>query len=186
MAGSSRGLESSVFSRGGAAAVVPERLAAAGYRTGAFVSTVILDGKFGLDQGFDHYFGIPYSNDMQRDSLEDGRRVVPLLRDDQVADLLEDEGQRRVTREYTQEAVKFIESNKTRPFFLYLPQAMPHKPLAASEDFYTPETPGDLYADVIRELDWSTGEIIRTLKELEILDKEFDTTIDSYGSTAEN
>ncbi len=65
--------------------------------------------------GFDHYFGIPYSNDMQRNSAVDGKRVVPLLRDDKVAELLEDEGQRRVTREYTTEAIKFIKDNRDRP-----------------------------------------------------------------------
>ncbi|MCP4455070.1 MAG: sulfatase-like hydrolase/transferase, partial [Planctomycetes bacterium] len=53
-------------------------------------------------------------------------------------------------------------------FFLYLAHAMPHKPLAASEDFYTPDTPDDLYADVIRELDWSVGQIQKTLHELDI------------------
>ena len=53
---------------------------------------------------------------------------------------------------------------------IHLCQAMPHKPLGVSDEFHTPDTPDDLYADVIRELDWSTGEIIQTLKELEILD----------------
>lgn len=52
-----------------------------------------------------------------------------------------------------------------QPFFLYLPHAMPHKPLAASEEFYTPHTPDDLYADVIRELDWSIGQIPGKVKQ---------------------
>ena len=52
-------------------------------------------------QGFDGYFGIPYSNDMGRTATANGKRVHPLMRDEKVAELLEDEGQRRVTREYT-------------------------------------------------------------------------------------
>jgi uncharacterized sulfatase len=76
--------------------------------------------------------------------------------------------QATLTKRYTQRALDFIErcSKRNRPFFLYLPHAMPHKPLAASEDFYTPETPDDLYADVIRELDWSVGQILDKLKQL--------------------
>ena len=62
-----------------------------------------------------------------------------------------------------------MKENKEKPFFLHLCHAMPHKPLAASEKFYTPETPNDLYADVIRELDWSVGEVMAKLKELDIL-----------------
>jgi len=76
--------------------------------------------------------------------------------------------QATLTKRYTQRAVNFIERNSKRnqPFFLYLAHAMPHKPLAASEDFYTPDTPDDLYADVIRELDWSVGQILNKLKQL--------------------
>ena len=80
-------------------------------------------------QGFDSYFGIPYSNDMQRRSLADGRSVTPLLRDEKVADLLEDEGQRRVTREYTEEAVAFIKQHTETPFFLYMPHTAMHVPI---------------------------------------------------------
>lgn len=119
------------------------------------------------NQGFDHYFGIPYSNDMQRNSLEDGRRVVPLLRDDKVADLLEDEGQRRVTREYTQEAVKFIEENKEKPFFLYLPHTAMHVPLFPHEDFVGKSNNGT-YGDWVEEVDWSVGQVLDTLRKLRL------------------
>jgi uncharacterized sulfatase len=78
--------------------------------------------------------------------------------------------QTQLTKRYTGKAIDFIERNKEKPFFLHLCHAMPHKPLAASEQFYTPETPDDLYADVIRELDWSVGEVLAKLKELDILD----------------
>ncbi len=115
-------------------------------------------------QGFDHYFGIPYSNDMQRVSAEDGRRVTPLLRDDKVAELLEDEGQRRVTREYTDEAVKFIKTRKDKPFFLYLPHTAMHIPLFPHEDFVGKSTHGT-YGDWVAEVDWSVGQVLDALRE---------------------
>jgi uncharacterized sulfatase len=76
--------------------------------------------------------------------------------------------QATLTKRYTQRAIDFIKKSFRRnsPFFLYLPHAMPHKPLAASEKFYTHETPDDLYADVIRELDWSVGQILDTVDTL--------------------
>ena len=103
-------------------------------------------------RGFDEYYGILYSNDMRPVQVVHNEKVVeyPVL-------------QANLTRNYTERAIRFIEQNKDRPFFLYLPHAMPHKPLAASEEFYTPETPGDLYRDVIRELDWSVGRILAKL-----------------------
>jgi len=115
-------------------------------------------------QGFDEYFGILYSNDMRPVQLVENEKVVeyPVV-------------QATLTKRYTQRALDFIERSfsRNRPFFLYLPHAMPHKPLAASEDFYTPETPDDLYADVIRELDFSVGRIFDKLKELGIDDNTF-------------
>jgi uncharacterized sulfatase len=111
-------------------------------------------------QGFDEYYGIPYSNDM---------RPVQIVHNETVAKypVLQSE----LTRDYTERALKFIDQNRGRPFFLYLPHAMPHKPLAASEEFYTPSTPGDLYADVIRELDWSVGQILQKLKDTGLEEK---------------
>ena len=106
--------------------------------------------------GFDQYLGILYSNDMRPVELIDGEKVVeyPVV-------------QCTLTERYTQRALKFIEQNKARPFFLYLPHAMPHKPLAASEDFYK-QTGTGLYADVIAELDWSVGQILSKLKALDL------------------
>ncbi len=108
-------------------------------------------------QGFDEYFGILYSNDM---------RPVQLVEDDRVVEY--PVVQATLTRRYTQRALGFIERScrDNRPFFLYLAHAMPHKPLAPSEDFYTPQTPDDLYADVIRELDWSVGQVLGKLNQL--------------------
>ena len=108
-------------------------------------------------QGFNEYYGILYSNDMRPVQLVENEKVVeyPVI-------------QATLTKRYTQRALDFIECNFrcNRPFFLYLAHAMPHKPLAASEDFYTPDTPDDLYADVIRELDWSVGQILGKLTQL--------------------
>jgi len=75
-----------------------------------------------------------------------------------------------LTKSCTQRAVEFIQTNEGRPFFLYLPHAMPHKPLAASDEFYTPDTPDDLYADVIRELDGSVATIRAALEETGVLE----------------
>lgn len=136
-----------------------EALKPAGYATAAI-------GKWHLgherpwlpcSQGFDDYFGILYSNDMFPVQLVHNEEVVeyPVV-------------QATLTKRYTERALQFIEANQDRPFFLYLPHAMPHKPLAASADFYTPDTPDDLYADVIAELDWSVGQILQTLRRLEL------------------
>ncbi|MEW6236398.1 MAG: sulfatase [Candidatus Omnitrophota bacterium] len=108
-------------------------------------------------QGFDEYFGILYSNDMRPVQMVENETIVeyPVF-------------QPTLTKRYTERAVDFIRRchQADQPFFLYLPHAMPHKPLAASEEFYTPDTPSDLYADVIRELDASVGKILQTVKEL--------------------
>ena len=113
-----------------------------------------------IKRGFDSYFGILYSNDM---------RPVQLVADDRVVEYPVVQG--TLTKRYTERALGFIESKRDEPFFLYLPHAMPHKPLAASEDFYTPDTPDDLYADVMRELDWSVGRILGKLRELGLDEK---------------
>ena len=115
------------------------------------------------NQGFDQYFGIPYSNDMQRVSLEDGRRVVPLLRNDKVAELLDDEAQRRVTREYTEEAVRFIESQDEKPFFLYLPHTAMHVPLFPHVEFVGKSRNGT-YGDWVAEVDWSVGKVLDAVR----------------------
>jgi arylsulfatase A-like enzyme len=114
---------------------------------------------FPVKHGFDEYYGILYSNDM---------RPVQII--ENMDTLIYPVDQNFLTGDYTAQAIDFIKRNKDQPFFLHLCHAMPHKPLAVSDAFYTPETPDDLYADVIRELDWSVGEVISTLEKLEILD----------------
>ncbi|WP_372751874.1 sulfatase [Labilibaculum sp.] len=135
-------------------------------------------------QGFDQYFGIPFSNDMSVnpdskvsadiifnegmtiDSLREkkwrGRRV-PLMQQDEVIEYPVD--QTYLTKRYTEQAVQFIKDKKDSPFFLYVAQSMPHVPLHASENFKGKSARG-LYGDVIEELDWSMGQIQNTLKEL--------------------
>lgn len=117
-------------------------------------------------QGFDSYFGIPYSNDM---SIErDGHRGPPLMRDEQIVEHPAE--QSTLTKRYTEEALKFIDTNRDRPFFLYLPHTMPHVPLAASEKFRGTSDRG-LYGDVIEEIDWSVGQILDKLHKLKLADR---------------
>jgi arylsulfatase A len=123
-------------------------------------------------QGFDSYFGIPYSNDMDRVAdAKLGRDIfwqpsskywnVPLMRDDKIIERPAD--QHTITKRYTEEAVKFIRSSKDRPFFLYMAHTMPHVPLFVSKDF-DGKSPRGLYGDVIEELDWSVGQVLDALK----------------------
>jgi len=113
-----------------------------------------------MRQGFDSYYGIPYSNDMRiRKGEESG---PPLLRNGELIE--HPANQATLTKRYTEEAVTFIRASKDRPFFLYLPQTMPHLPLAASQKFNGKSKRG-LYGDVIEEIDWSVGEVLKTLKD---------------------
>jgi arylsulfatase len=103
-------------------------------------------------RGFDEYFGIPYSNDMNPRVLMHNADVL-----EPVADLS------TLTGRYTEQALKFIDRSKGSPFFLYLPQTFPHIPLAASTRFRGKSSQG-IYGDVVEELDWSLGEIMAALK----------------------
>lgn len=110
-------------------------------------------------QGFDYYFGLPYSNDMGPLPLIEGEETIELK-----------PNQSQLTRRYTEKAVEFIKKNKDRPFFLYLPHTMPHVPLFVSDKFKGKSKQG-LYGDVIMEIDWSVGEILKTVKQLGIDEK---------------
>jgi arylsulfatase A len=122
--------------------------------------------------GFDSYFGIPYSNDM--DKVEEGNHFVladneryqaynvPLMRDTKIIERPAD--QRTITKRYTEEVVAKIKSFKDGPFFIYLAHSLPHIPLFRSEAFKDVSTAG-FYGDVIEEIDWSVGQILKTLKE---------------------
>ncbi len=121
--------------------------------------------------GFDKYFGLPYSNDMWPYN-NFGKRIpkkakMPPLRiytDDTPGEIINTmEQQGKLTGRMTRKSVEFIEENKDNPFFLYLAHPMPHVPIAASESFKGKSNAG-LYYDVIQELDWSIGEVRKTLR----------------------
>ena len=104
------------------------------------------------EHGFDEFYGLLYSNDMRPLALYSGRDKVE-----------EPVDQSSLTRRYTDEAIRFVESNRSRPFFLYLPHTFPHIPLFVSEEFEGKSSAG-LYGDTIEEIDWSTGQIVAALK----------------------
>lgn len=109
--------------------------------------------------GFDYFFGMPYSHDMNRRGP--WPYPAPLMRGTEIIDQPTDISM--LTRRYTEESVAFIQENAGRPFFLYLPHSMPHTPLAVSEPFVGVSNRGP-YGDAVAELDWSTGEILRELR----------------------
>lgn len=116
-----------------------------------------------VNHGFDEYFGLPYSNDMWPHHPERGSFYpdLPLIEGDRVVRL--DPDQSQLTTWYTERAVGFIERNRDRPFFLYVPHSMPHVPLFVSRRFKG-KTPGGLYGDVVAEVDWSVGRILDAVK----------------------
>jgi arylsulfatase A-like enzyme len=145
---------------------IAERLKAQGYATACIGKWHLGDQPEFLptQQGFDRYLGIPYSNDMQRTSLETGERVVPLVRDDQVEALLTDEEQRTIIERSTDEAVRFIEESKRKPFFLYMPHTAVHIPIFPGKDFMGKSDNGP-FGDWIQEVDWSVGKILDAIKD---------------------
>ena len=153
---------------------IADVLSRKGYATGCFGKWHLghRDGLLPTDQGFDVFVGIPYSNDMSQFHRPDGNTYthsLPFLHDKEIVDWEPD--QRLLTRRCTEAAVDFIDANADadRPFFAYVPHAMPHIPLYASEDFEGTSRRG-LYGDVIEEIDWSMGEIVAALERHDILD----------------
>ncbi|MBC8218544.1 MAG: sulfatase-like hydrolase/transferase [Planctomycetes bacterium] len=119
--------------------------------------------------GFDDYFGLPYSNDMwPKHPTSRKYPDLPLVEGERVVEYNPDQTQ--LTTWYTERAVGFIEKNKDRPFFLYLPHSMPHVPLFVSDKFKGKSKRG-LYGDVLMEIDWSAGQILSTLQRLGIDEK---------------
>ncbi len=155
---------------------IAETLKPAGYATAAI-------GKWHLGypkqlraqrQGFDFFYGLPYSNDMYKKGEDEPFRAqhgyweIPLLHDDEVIEAPPD--QHTLTERYTQRALDFIRTNRDRPFFLYFPHTFPHAPLYAARD-REGRSPHGLYSDVVEEMDASTGRILDLLAELEIDDR---------------
>lgn len=145
--------------------LLPEMCKARGFATAAF-------GKWHLGtrpafhpmrNGFGEFFGIPYSNDNSKyhPSLASEMPPLPLYEGDKVIET--DPDQSQFTRRITEHAVSFIERNKSKPFFLYVPHVMPHVPIFASDKFNGKSGAG-LYADVVAELDDSVGQIMAAIK----------------------
>ena len=169
---------------------IADLLKTRGYATGIFGKWHLGDEKPFLptNQGFDTYFGIPYSNDMtvnykadvaedvvwregmtlqqMRDPKKKKKNWVPLMRGTEIVEYPAD--QRTITKRFTEEAIAFIEQNQDKPFFVYLPHTMPHIPLFVSEDFENRNKERGLYGDVIEEIDWSVGQIIAAVYKLGI------------------
>jgi arylsulfatase A-like enzyme len=160
---------------------IAEALADAGYVSGAF-------GKWHLGHlpqylptrhGFSTYWGIPYSNDMDKVPGSPPHRAearadprwqadpadynVPILHDEEEVERPAD--QYTITRRYTEKAVAFIREHRDQPFFVYLAHSMMHIPLFASPEFEG-RSPAGLYGDAMEEVDWSVGQIVATLREL--------------------
>ena len=147
---------------------IAELLKEEGYSTGIFGKWHLghLPEYLPMQHGFDEYFGIPYSNDMSTAYTSwKGASLfppTPLIDGNEVIE--EEPDQSKLTRLYTERSVDFIKRNKNNPFFLYLPHTFPHVPLFASEQFEGSSKRG-LYGDVVEEIDWSVGQILKTLQE---------------------
>jgi len=115
-------------------------------------------------QGFDYYFGIPFSNDMGYDN-QIPYPPLPLLRNEDVIE--EEPDQRFLTKRYTEETLRFIEQHREAPFFVYLPHSMVHWPHYASPAFKDKSKNG-IYGDVVEEIDWSVGQILDKLTALDL------------------
>ncbi|MBC7856762.1 MAG: sulfatase, partial [Pirellulaceae bacterium] len=145
--------------------LLPEILRERGYATAIFGKWHLGDAPQFLPtrHGFDQYFGLPYSNDMwPKHPTNTKFPPLPLIEQEKTIATMPDQTQ--LTTWYTEHAVKFIAQNKAKPFFLYLPHSMPHVPLHVSEKFKGKSKQG-LYGDVIMEIDWSVGEILKTLRQ---------------------
>ena len=161
---------------------IAEMLKEQGYVTGCVGKWHLGDQKQWLPttHGFDSYFGIPYSNDM---GIGNTRRNYPPLPVVEGSDVIEEEpDQAYLTKRYTEKALSFIEDKKDQPFFLYLPHTMVHLPRFASPAFLDKSNNG-LYGDIVEELDWSVGQILDKLVELEIDDNTVVLFFSDNGGT---
>ncbi|MCF6351431.1 MAG: sulfatase [Cyclobacteriaceae bacterium] len=161
---------------------IPELLKKRKYKTAAFGKWHLGDAPqfLPLQHGFDEYLGVPYSNDMWPVYFDGSRNLpkaykrkigfpeLPLIKDsNKIKDIKNLQDQAELTTFYTESAIDFINRNKDNPFFIYLAHSMPHVPLAVSDKFKGKSKQG-LYGDVIMEIDWSVGQIVKTLKKNEL------------------
>ncbi len=149
---------------------IAELLKANGYATGIFGKWHLgSDSIFlPLKQGFDEYYGVPYSHDMwPLHPWQKQAQYPPLFwieGNKQVKEIRNLDDAAQITPTVTERAVSFIKKNKKKPFFLYVPEPMPHVPLAASANFKGKSDRG-IFGDVLTELDWSVGQIMKELKD---------------------
>ena len=134
-----------------------------------------------MQHGFDDYFGLPYSNDMwpyhpgvlhlpMKERLKKWPHLPLIEKNKVINPMVTAKDQEQLTTQYTERAVSFIEKNKDKPFFVYLPHSMVHVPLYVSEKFKGKSKAG-LFGDVMMEVDWSVGRILDTLRKNK-LDKD--------------
>ena len=182
MFGTPGGTAPKVFRDNASQGLPPEEITVAELLKGAGYATRMV-GKWHLgqlpqflpmQQGFDSWFGLPYSHDMRMTVPRDkGLQTsayyqpkpeywdVPLMRDGETIERPADH--RTLTKRYTEEAVRYIGANRERPFFLYIAHSLPHIPLARSAEFVG-RSAGGLYGDVIEELDWSVGQVLDAVR----------------------
>lgn len=168
---------------------VADHLKAQGYATACFGKWHLGHHPETLPQknGFDTYFGIPYSNDMNHPDNKGKPRLpsddlwrdqstavtrwnTPLMENESIVELPVD--QRTVTRRYTDRAVQFVTENRDQPFFLYLPHSMPHIPLYVPEDVYDPN-PLNAYTCVIEHIDAEVGRLMDTIRKLGLAENTY-------------
>jgi len=144
--------------------LMPEMFKKLGYATAVYGKWHVGDRPpfRPLQRGFDEWLGLPYSND--NGPLHPTVKTLPplpLYDGDRIVETNPD--QRQFTRRFTDRAISFIEKNKDRPFFLYVPHVMPHVPIFASQSFQEKSGKG-IYADVVEELDSGVGEVLAALQ----------------------
>jgi arylsulfatase A len=159
---------------------IAEILQESGYATGCFGKWHLGDqpGFFPTDQGFDEYFGIPYSNDMWPGLTRWHFPALPVLRATdpggaiEVVDQIDDmDEQATLCRRITEAATSFIQEHRDEPFFAYVPHAFVHNPRKASPEFMA-KAANETEAQ-IEEVDWSVGEILDTLREEGLAENTF-------------
>ena len=171
---------------------IADHLKSQGYATACFGKWHLGHHKEVLptSNGFDTYFGIPYSNDMNHPDNKGkpkggwaGMDILwndpestltkwktPLFEDEKIVELPVD--QRTVTRRYTQKSIDFIKANKDKPFFVYLPHSMPHIPLYVPDDVRDPD-PKNAYINTIEHIDSEVGRLLKTLDDLKLVDNTY-------------
>ncbi len=176
---------------------VAEALKAQGYATGMVGKWHLGDQPKFLPtrQGFDSWFGLPYSNDMgpagdgvksnfgqAHPRKEQGQPPLPLMRNETVVQRVLAKDQETLVARYTEEAVGFIKANKERAFFLYLAHNAVHWPLYPGEKFRGKSKNG-LFGDWVEEMDWSVGEVLETLRTLGLAEKTLVLFVSDNGGT---